>query len=363
MIFIVLMLTICGFTQGDEMPNATGLMASLGRGTDSEVAHVTPGEMVIPREIIDNQPNLMSAIIKAFNGYGESMGSPMDWRQFVVSASEASVNPETGAQEFKVSRGGGQGVGSGAADRDGADNGVDIGGAFGADAFAHGPTAPAVGQARAGAFGSGFSFDAGGAVRSPGGGGSQSSATPDYSPTARLESLFNSIFGDESFSVENAATLGALIEPTGLFGLANFARDMGVPSTPANPEIGNAPGGKEPQIRNGRVQAPQQAASPISFSRPSPVTLPGGLGLSGSMNNLQQRAAIATGGTQGSGIYRSQEAQDYYKNLLQRSLIGDNGELGEFGQVLPIEDQYLRSILGASYQPNTSSLLAAIANT
>ena len=75
-------------------------MASKGRNGDTTVGHLTPGEIVIPREVIDNQPQLMAAIIKAFNKYGENMQQPVDWRRYVVGDDEGPTNPETGAEEF-----------------------------------------------------------------------------------------------------------------------------------------------------------------------------------------------------------------------------------------------------------------------
>ena len=38
----------------------------MGRGMDDRIAHVAPGEIVIPRQVIDRQPQLLAAIIKAF---------------------------------------------------------------------------------------------------------------------------------------------------------------------------------------------------------------------------------------------------------------------------------------------------------
>jgi hypothetical protein len=64
------------------------------------------------------------------------------------------------------------------------------------------------------------------------------------------------------------------------------------------------------------------------------------------MTALQRRSYIATQGVSGNqGLYRSKEAQDYYKNLLGQDFIGPTGGLqGDLSGLLPIEQQYLGAL-------------------
>lgn len=66
--------------------------ADMGRGGDTEMAHVTPGEVVIPLNV--QTPELMSALKQAFDQAGVSI------EQYTVGESENSINPETGAPEY-----------------------------------------------------------------------------------------------------------------------------------------------------------------------------------------------------------------------------------------------------------------------
>ncbi len=67
-------------------------LAAEGRGSDTEVAHVTPGEMVIPR--VFQTPEVMAAIAKVAAAHGV----PLD--RFRVGDVHNSVNRKTGAPEF-----------------------------------------------------------------------------------------------------------------------------------------------------------------------------------------------------------------------------------------------------------------------
>lgn len=358
---------------GPSGGQATNVMAAMGRGGDNTVGHLTEGEFVVPRIVLDSDPQLMAAILKAFGKASQASGQPLDWRSYLVGAPQTSVNPETGAQEFKAGGGAGGSSGGGDPDRDGGSSrsrgeGPSFGGSgqtTRGNANFGGNASSTAGQGSQRAQGLGPAF-AGAQLRDPSrisktgpqDTNTNAAASQDFNPLTRMENLFT-----EPFTQEDFGTALGMLDPSGIVSGLNTLRDVfGLEGEPDPPE-GKQGGRNEPQIRNGRTVAPTVAGAPISFSRPNPVTLPGSLGLSSAMNNLQQRAAIATDATQGSSVYRSQKAQDYYKNLLRRALIGDNGELGEFGQVLPVENQYLRSLLGASYQPNTSSLLAAIAAT
>jgi|GEM_PF-5907422 len=66
-------------------------LALQGRGADTEIAHVAPGEVVVPRELLT--PELVELIAM------EAINRGIDPRHLTVGA-QGSVNPETGAEEF-----------------------------------------------------------------------------------------------------------------------------------------------------------------------------------------------------------------------------------------------------------------------
>lgn len=69
-------------------------MARYGRGGDTMMAHVTPGEMVVPRRVLQNNPQVARGLGTAFRDIGA------DPRRYVVGSGQNSVNPATGKREF-----------------------------------------------------------------------------------------------------------------------------------------------------------------------------------------------------------------------------------------------------------------------
>ena len=69
-------------------------MAQMGRFGDTSMAHVSPGEMVVPKEILDRRPNLQRGIMGAISQEG------MDPRRYTVGAPQNSINPMTGQPEY-----------------------------------------------------------------------------------------------------------------------------------------------------------------------------------------------------------------------------------------------------------------------
>jgi hypothetical protein len=69
------------------------LLALQGRGGETEVAHVAPGEMVIPRAMLT--PEVMELIAS------EAQRRGIDPRRLMVGG-QGSINPATGAEEFGV---------------------------------------------------------------------------------------------------------------------------------------------------------------------------------------------------------------------------------------------------------------------
>jgi len=82
-------------------------MANFGRHGDDTVAHVETGELIVPRALIDNNPELKESIFSHLRELGVE-----DPERYVVGAAKNSINPETGLPEFflgkflkKISRG------------------------------------------------------------------------------------------------------------------------------------------------------------------------------------------------------------------------------------------------------------------
>lgn len=70
-------------------------MASYGRYGDDTVAHVETGEILVPRALIDQSPELKESIFNHLRELG--VENP---ERYVVGSSENSINPETGLPEF-----------------------------------------------------------------------------------------------------------------------------------------------------------------------------------------------------------------------------------------------------------------------
>ena len=68
-------------------------LAQEGRSTDSVVGHLTPGEIVVPKEMLSNT-TLRRSLIRAFKEHGA------DINEFTVGHEANKINPETGYPEF-----------------------------------------------------------------------------------------------------------------------------------------------------------------------------------------------------------------------------------------------------------------------
>ena len=88
-------------------------MARMGRYGDNQMAHVSPGEMVVPRQIMQKRPEVAQGIAAAFAEEG------VDPKRYTVGSSNNSINPMTGQPEFFLDKliglisGGGSGGGIG----------------------------------------------------------------------------------------------------------------------------------------------------------------------------------------------------------------------------------------------------------
>lgn len=69
-------------------------MARYGRNGDTRMAHVAPGEMVVPREVLQSNPQVARGLGRAFQDVGA------DPLRYVVGSTNNSINPTTGEPEF-----------------------------------------------------------------------------------------------------------------------------------------------------------------------------------------------------------------------------------------------------------------------
>ena len=69
-------------------------MAQYGRNGDTMMAHVAPGEMMVPPQILEANPNLATGLGMAFQDAGA------DPTRYIVGSGTNSMNPMTGQPEF-----------------------------------------------------------------------------------------------------------------------------------------------------------------------------------------------------------------------------------------------------------------------
>ena len=69
-------------------------MARMGRYGDNQMAHVAPGEKIVPTNVLNNRPDLARGINSAL------MSEGMDPRRYTVGTKNNSNNPNTGLPEF-----------------------------------------------------------------------------------------------------------------------------------------------------------------------------------------------------------------------------------------------------------------------
>lgn len=87
--------------------NPAQLAAALGQGGDSEVGHLTPGEIIVPLPVQKAHPELVQALAKALQEMGVNPG------QYSVGGPDDAINPETGMPQFDAEDSAGDNMSSG----------------------------------------------------------------------------------------------------------------------------------------------------------------------------------------------------------------------------------------------------------
>lgn len=362
----------------NKMAAMAAILAGMGTNGDSMMGHLTPGEVVVPRSVIDNEPSVMGSLIKAFNKAG------LDWRKFMVDSprgGDDKRNPNTGMPaywsegEASGSMGGfGDSPDAGQSDFGGGGQDTMTGGSY-IDAISQGnppaadlsiapssPTNPDTGNFTFEGVPEGASLDMG---VDPGQSMSPMDAAklglPTQTPKNATEALTAALIGAASGGLTGAgiragaAWAGPAITAAfeGLLGRA-ATHNKGVSYDYAMPDTITDHPQYSPAIR--------ETMSNIirGYNRPDEMKAPPFLGVSG-MTSPQARSYVATQGTMGNDArFRDPEVWQYYANLLMRDLISDTGSLAPYSTVLPVEHQYLGQ-RGLSYDPTVGSLLDAIA--
>ena len=84
---------------GDEgiaqFPALTKKMAAMGREGDDVLAHLQTGELIIPAQLLEENPEMRDTIFAFLEGQGIE-----DPQRYVVGSGENSIHPDTGAYEF-----------------------------------------------------------------------------------------------------------------------------------------------------------------------------------------------------------------------------------------------------------------------
>ena len=271
-------------------------LSAYGRGGDTKLAHITPHE---------------EKILKSFGGVG-------------------SKNPHTGLAEYN---GGGGGGGPGGGSGGGPGGG---GGGFGGEPEESGGPGPDVG----GGFG-------------PAGGGEAGGPTASDIVGQAIDIAMPGAFLGRKFAQRAGPVIRSGIES--ITGLTAQGPEVSFDSPGLEGRGGGGP--RQPVFAGTGIGA---SSSIEPLMRPEAMGIPGFLDLSSAQTPLQQRSQIATFGTQGVGGYGSEEAQSYWKNLVSRSFLDDQGGLVS-GDLLPIEQQYASQNLGLQPSGDMMEFLRSIA--
>jgi len=78
----------------NSMGEVANRMAQMGRGGDNYVVHASEREMIVPREVVENNPELRNQIMQGIAAEGA------DPEAYIVGSEANSINPMTGQREF-----------------------------------------------------------------------------------------------------------------------------------------------------------------------------------------------------------------------------------------------------------------------
>lgn len=316
-------------------------MAAMGRGPDTQVAHVAPGDVVVSGSQMT--PELYSALGKA---------GVLDDRDRIVGY--GNINPNTGLEEFQLRDSQRDAYREYGESRRAGERQSRTGRESGDRGRTGGMSQPQVQSYRQ------YGESRAAAERFPDRPAEDWARDPDTGAWGSYE------------DVDLSPVVDLLPTPIPqLMDLANV--DLTVQEfNPAVPEMhGGAYGGGArspnvgPESRGGKSMqgmSGQRAAREQSFARPPAPMTPESLGLGlGGLTPLQMRSKIATQAVAGwGGEFRSPQAVDFYTTLLQRHLIGESGELAGLDTLLPIDMQFLAQIMGIENPADTAALLTAL---
>lgn len=291
-------------------------LAKHGRMDDTLMAHVAHGEMIVPAPVVKNNPVLVHYISQAIKEAGA------DPERYKVGNSAMSVNPMTGKPEF---------------------------GFFSSIFNIFRSVLPFLATAVTGNPAIGAALGAGlGATRGGGIPGALMGAAGGYFGGSGLNGAISGISG-----LPAGSTLGSMIG-AGMSGaqsgVSQAASNLGGMLGLGADTVGSA--GKilgAMSLANGLMAPAQQsgnsAASPMSNpasyrpKRPGEMARPMSLNDYNSFSPEQERSALATKGIN-TGL--GSEENSYYRNLLQRALIGDKNRVDKTNTnfLLPVESSY-----------------------
>lgn len=293
-------------------------MAGAGRFGDTMLAHVTPGDVVVPADVVASNPTIIQLLE---NEMGPEAASHM------VGSGYERINPITGQPEFWFKK-----IFKKVLPIAATVAGYALGGPAGGAAGSALGTKLAGGSNTQALLAAGGSYLGGRYLGS--GSGDVAGNLSQYGVT---RSIADSLAGTSLGGISYPALTGSL---TG----------MG---------IGGAVGGAAiaPEVASGSTAIP--SFENINISRPGEMSLPGGMESLGGLSDRQKATNLATRGVEGGGL--SPTERDFYINLQQRRLQDDQGNLADISELTPIEQTYFKQGLGLQFQPNTRSILESLA--
>jgi len=353
----------------DELKRMAFALQQQGRMGDTVLAHINPQEAQMLHQNTDGGSiNPQTGLLEFWSdgpggpgGQGGQDSSGMGGGGTTDSTSNdnSQDSPDGAGTQGGNTGAGGRGLGGNVSDPHGM-------GGFGEGAIG-GPNPGGAPGHQGGQAGSVGGPGPGGATGGTGGGSGQA---PGQAPVGGFRSVMEKAAEKAGFPqnpgmmsqqavVNSVLGLGPGTAINGLVSLLDATMERDSARTgKADPAPGGDTGGSEGGVGSPFVK-PSNVAAPTSLSRPAAMDAPSFLDFE-SDDPLQRRAKIATFATQGTGgKWATDEAFDYWKNLTQRGLISDAGQMPDFANLLGTELGYLGS-RGIAAPNQTRALLEAI---